>query len=782
MVCLFLVSSERLLVMETLKFVSRGLLRYVVAFLATVAVVVGVTQIPQTGRVLEVDQGDITLSAAYDDPDGQVKPLPNNDLPRRCGVNVALVFDMSASIGELGRQKSVEAGKGIVEQLEGAPVNVGVFNFATQAPVDGTENLAEPVSVFEQGGVDRVKDNINNLKVGTGFSYAGTNWEGALNDVADAKAKYDVVYFITDGVPTTNSNNDSGPGTAKDPGQEMHNVDLSMAVEAANRLKDEGTRIVPIAIGLESMPKHPVFKSSVNIANRRALFNAGEPYLDQFGPYYDTDQYGNPIYYNDPNGYRFDSYYTETRASGEVFTTMYHSEDVLYLELPKDALAKISDPYSTEYISNYGELSTTLINQLRNLCKNSILVEKTYQDANGDTYTTITDLVNDSNIPREDYANWSFKANLSGNPDYLTLVDANGTPKSQLEGQVTDKKGVRTIPFDFADNSGQDTGTVRLAELIPSPTADEFWSPGDAGNGESVYCYDSATKQPVSAKKVATQTGESLAFDVTVTIDTTTICRVANKFEEKATVPDPKLEIQKKINGQDADSADEAVSVKPGEDMEISYEVTNSGSVKLFDVKVVDKVTVAKDDATKAALQKAIEAELGKVEAFDLAAGESKTVTITVKAVEGAHTNMAKAVGVPPSSEDPEKPGDPDDSDTPPVESPEDPGNTVSEDPTPTPPGSSVPPRIPFIPQIPLVPPLTPKTSTPVPPKSKAPTEQPMPSPAPSVAPTPVPEQPSKPKTSLAETGANVMWAVGGGLLLLLAGLALIAIRRRKDV
>ena len=243
----------------------------------------------------------------------------------------------------------------------------------------------------------------------------------------------------------------------------------------------------------------------------------------------------------------------------------------------------------------------------------------------------------------------------------------------------------------------------------------------------------------------------------------------------------PKLTLEKLINGKMADSADEAVSVTPGEDMEISYEVTNSGSVKLFDVKVVDEVTVAKDDATKAALQEAIEAELGKVEAFDLAAGESKTVTITVKAVEGAHTNMAKAVGVPPSSEDPEKPGDPDDSDTPPVESPEDPGNTVSEDPTPTPPGSSVPPRIPFIPQIPLVPPLTPKTSTPVPPKSKAPTEQPMPSPAPSVTPTPVPEQPAKPKTSLAETGANVMWAVGAGLLLLLAGLALMSIRRRKD-
>lgn len=120
--------------METQKSVSHGLLKYLLAFLATIAVVLGVTQIPQTGRLMEVDEGDIALSAAYDYPDSQVESSPNNAIPRQCGVNVALVFDMSGSIGDLGRQKSVEAGIGIVEELMGSPVNVGVFNFATEAP------------------------------------------------------------------------------------------------------------------------------------------------------------------------------------------------------------------------------------------------------------------------------------------------------------------------------------------------------------------------------------------------------------------------------------------------------------------------------------------------------------------------------------------------------------------------------------------------------------------------------------------------------------------------
>ena len=155
----------------------------------------------------------------------------------------------------------------------------------------------------------------------------------------------------------------------------------------------------------------------------------------------------------------------------------------------------------------------------------------------------------------------------------------------------------------------------------------------------------------------------------------------------------PKLSLKKYINGDDAQDVP-GVAVKPGEDMEIKYVVKNDGKVDLRDVKVTDKVTAGQDTG---AMQKAIDAELAKVEPFDLKAGESKDVVITVKAPAAAgdqHTNVAVSEGTPPSNGDPGpgKPGEPvppGDGDVPPVKSNDDPGNAHTpkkpEEPTPTP-------------------------------------------------------------------------------------------------
>ncbi|NVP72851.1 hypothetical protein HXP39_19245, partial [Vibrio cholerae O1 biovar El Tor] len=57
------------------------------------------------------------------------------------------------------------------------------------------------ISMQSEQGVQRAKDVVNN------WSYNGnnsaTNWEAGLKQVKEQD--YDVVYFITDGMPTTSS-------------------------------------------------------------------------------------------------------------------------------------------------------------------------------------------------------------------------------------------------------------------------------------------------------------------------------------------------------------------------------------------------------------------------------------------------------------------------------------------------------------------------------------------------------------------------------------------------
>ena len=103
----------------------------------------------------------------------------------------------------------------------------------------------------------------------------------------------------------------------------------------------------------------------------------------------------------------------------------------------------------------------------------------------------------------------------------------------------------------------------------------------------------------------------------------------------------PKLEIKKYING-----FDDAADVVPGEDMEILYRVSNTGQMRVDDIKIVDEVT---EGAEKDELQKQINDELNKIEAFALEPGTYRDITITVKAPAGGHRNVAN-VTVPPST------------------------------------------------------------------------------------------------------------------------------------
>jgi len=99
----------------------------------------------------------------------------------------------------------------------------------------------------------------------------------------------------------------------------------------------------------------------------------------------------------------------------------------------------------------------------------------------------------------------------------------------------------------------------------------------------------------------------------------------------------PLLEVKKFINGRD-----EHALVTAGEDMDITYRVTNKGTLPIDGIRLTDEV-----QEDNAELQQAIDAQLGKVAPFALEPGESMDVTVTVKAPAGRHDNVA-GVTVPP--------------------------------------------------------------------------------------------------------------------------------------
>ena len=185
----------------------------------------------------------------------------NPPLPQVCGLNVALVFDLSNSIGSNGLSATKQAGRDVINALAGTPTTLGLFNFGTDAPVANTRdypelNLSDANQVrTARGVVDRYTHGGANPN--DAFTdWGGTNWEGALKNVNESGVNYDIVYFITDGAPTTNNSQfpenfeqvpyDEFDG---DGGRITHNIDVTAAIKQANILKKKGTRLEALAVG-----------------------------------------------------------------------------------------------------------------------------------------------------------------------------------------------------------------------------------------------------------------------------------------------------------------------------------------------------------------------------------------------------------------------------------------------------------------------------------------------------------------------------------------------------
>ncbi|MBB5867002.1 hypothetical protein F4553_000381 [Allocatelliglobosispora scoriae] len=189
--------------------------------------------------------GNVSNNVGYNFPQastGNTNPLAREDtwadirnnpaLPDRCGLNIALLIDVSGSIIP-DLQSVKDAANGFVDALTGTPSKIALYSFAT-----GADALLGPTPVPDAAGADTVKAAINALVAG-----GGTNWDSGLFQIAAATSTYDAVVMLTDGNPTFYGPNSEGPGNY------TRFREVENGIFSANAIKALGTKIVAVGVG-----------------------------------------------------------------------------------------------------------------------------------------------------------------------------------------------------------------------------------------------------------------------------------------------------------------------------------------------------------------------------------------------------------------------------------------------------------------------------------------------------------------------------------------------------
>ncbi|CAB0567604.1 surface-anchored fimbrial subunit [Corynebacterium diphtheriae] len=481
----------------------------------------------------------------------------NPPMPQRCGLRIALVFDLSNSVGENGLENTKISGKRLINALSGTPTTIGIFNFGTDAPVANTKD--EPrLDLTNPSDVETALSTIQKFNYGNHRSdddytdFGGTNWEGALRNVREAGVDYDVVYFVTDGVPTTNikhlPKNVDGKvldGKKGDTGSITHNGDITLAMEEANEIKKGGTRIEVLAVGLGD-GKVPVLRDNVR--------RDGPTESDKWGILYSNaaevrsgtfwhvppNSYDNP-YFKDVFGNRLDkgvlgyfqvsekSKYYVFRLEDElssVPTGDEFFEDIEvydgYLHVSKrvggnvyrkkyavghDIMRKISGPVDgkdVHFISNYDRLATTLRDLATESCESALTVQKQIVDESGE--------IIDAN-PK----GWKFTdTDIEGN---LEVIRRDGVSGNE---QFTDESGL--VSYNFKSQSPHQNGTLTITE-----TQKDGFELKKAGS-DNAKCteVDITSNSASSAKPIQIENRGDLGFKVGIGTGKTVHCIVQN--------------------------------------------------------------------------------------------------------------------------------------------------------------------------------------------------------------------------------------------------------------
>lgn len=394
---------------------------------------------------------------APETPREQLDWLPasssNPSLPQRCGGKIALVFDTSDSITReegLGVRASRDAGLQVIDALQGTGSQMAIYNFAS-APKSIPGMSTGTLSLNEDGDVEKLRNAVKAIaEPFDRYGRGGTNFEAGLSQVPSGE--FDVVYFISDGLPTT-SKRDYPLGF--DVGTLINQSDLSAAVEQANRLKESGTRIETVMVGFKPVNEH-ILKDDyfgLGTVKKQRTPNTPEAPEGIEKPWPDLDGYGYPSHYGVADFVR------DIVTDGEVlmWDTPDESTATQYVitnqpEIWRAAVrntktigADISSEDAVTTVENFNDLVKELSDLVLKDCFGSINVTKlVYGD--GDTPT-----------PGE---GWTFDTSVDNQEKDIIDDGPDGSGRASNVTNETGESGSYSRSFDQSDGKGQSVTVV----------------------------------------------------------------------------------------------------------------------------------------------------------------------------------------------------------------------------------------------------------------------------------------------------------------------------------
>lgn len=374
----------------------------------------------------------------------------NPSLPQRCGGKIALVFDTSGSIREnndIGVVSSKNAGLSVINALQGTGSEMAIYNFASKAkslPRMSTNELLSLDNADDAQKLRSAVEAIDDIKKPNGRDgLPGTNYQDGLRQVPEGV--FDIVYFITDGFPTTN-NNDYPYGF--DSGVYTHQSDISSAILESNRLKESNTRIETVMVGIGSLNEY-ILKD--NYFNLSYVNNKKTPNIPGV---IDSGISKEWPYQNDKDGYGYPSFYKGERPRGGYYEIkdmpkvrdLAEKGSIMMFDAPSIADATIYEINKQPKIWRAGVLSpesigklissneaVTTVNSFNDLVDR--LNELVLKDCFGSINVTKHVHGEDGSVtPGKD---WSFETKVDG--DQAAIIDGEGG--TERKAQVTDVTG-----------------------------------------------------------------------------------------------------------------------------------------------------------------------------------------------------------------------------------------------------------------------------------------------------------------------------------------------------
>lgn len=195
-----------------------------------------------------------------------------------CGLDVALILDISGSVGT-ALPNLKQAANTFVDSLVGTPSRMSLFSFSWVSPGSGAStNYPNLVSVSTAGQATTFKNRYAGWT-----SEGGTNWDRGLAIPAASNTginKFDVAVVITDGNPTTYNDPRQGSGSLN------RFRETETGIFSANAIKAASSRVIAFGVGAGAT-------GATNALNLRAIsgpvaFNGSN---GQVADYYQTNDY-----------------------------------------------------------------------------------------------------------------------------------------------------------------------------------------------------------------------------------------------------------------------------------------------------------------------------------------------------------------------------------------------------------------------------------------------------------------------------------------------------------